>query len=156
MVYLNLLDALARKPGCDKGSYQEADGRNWQVFALTSFGAHWHLLVGYKRPRRLEEYSGVEGMRDDVFIFQRLWSARVVTERKAWELLSLVDQIHDWGVTHFRDRVIRHLRPWHEFSDARYKKHAELLRDLPEPYIDEKTKEVIWQLYTLELPAWAD
>jgi len=39
----------------------------------------------------------------------------VVTERKAWELLFMVDQIHIWGVTDFRDFVIHHLKPWHEF-----------------------------------------
>ncbi|KAK0619141.1 hypothetical protein B0T14DRAFT_429225 [Immersiella caudata] len=156
MVYLNMLEALALKPGCEEGSYQEVDGRNWQVFALTSFGAHWHVLVGYKRPRRADEYAGFEGMSDEVFIFQRLWSARVVTERKAWELLSLVDQIHEWGVTHFRDRVIRHLRRWHDFSDASYKKNAEALLTVPEPYVDTETGELIWSLLDPELPDWAD
>lgn len=38
-----------------------------------------------------------------------------MTERKAWELLSLVDQIHLWGVTDFRNFVIQHLKPWHDF-----------------------------------------
>ena len=86
MVYLDILDALARRPDCD--DYQKGDGRNSQVFALTSFGAHWHILVGYKRPRRTEEYAGTEGMSKEVYVstenalppvsyFQRI---RVLTE----------------------------------------------------------------------------
>jgi hypothetical protein len=43
--YLNMLDNLARTPG-PVGSvkpYQTKTSHKYQVFALTSFGAHWHL-----------------------------------------------------------------------------------------------------------------
>src|SRR6266487_2000986 len=53
-------------------------------------------------------------------VFQRVWSARVVNERTAWELLSLVDQIHLWAFTDFRTFVLNHLRPWHKFCDDNY------------------------------------
>lgn len=36
--------------------------------------------------------------------------------RKAWELLSLVDQIHLWGATDFRNSIIQYLKQWHEFG----------------------------------------
>ncbi|KAI9041899.1 uncharacterized protein KD926_006445 [Aspergillus affinis] len=122
-VYLDLLDALTRQPGKlgkKKGHYQPARTRLNQVFVLTSFGAHWNILVGYKRPRLAKEYAGHEGLSDSVYIFQNIWSGRVMTQRKAWELLCLVDQIHLWGVTDFRDSVMQCVRPWHEFGRICY------------------------------------
>ncbi|KAJ5167275.1 uncharacterized protein N7482_006056 [Penicillium canariense] len=129
-VYLDMLDNLARKPGIAGGNnrpYQTAQSCNHQVFVLTSFGAHWHILVGYKRPRLEKEYAGHRGLSDSVYVFQRIWSSRVVTKRKAWELLSLVDQIHSWGVTDHRDFVIRHLKAWHAFGRLCYISDAEFL-----------------------------
>lgn len=43
-----------------------------------------------------------------------------MTMRKAWELLSLVDQIHLWGVTDFRSSITQYLKQWHEFSRMCY------------------------------------
>jgi hypothetical protein len=68
--YLDMLDNLARKPG-PVGSpkvYQTKTSHEYQVFALTSFGAHWHLLVGYQRPRQKEEYAGTDGLSDTVYV----------------------------------------------------------------------------------------
>lgn len=68
--YLDLLDDLARRPG-PVGSpkpYQTATSYQYQVFALTSFEAHWHPLVSYRRPRQAEEYAGVEGVSDTVHV----------------------------------------------------------------------------------------
>ena len=123
-VYLDMLDRLSRCPAeigdTNSSAYQTAGSRNTQVFVFTSFGTHWHILVGYKRPRLKREYAGREGMSESVYVFQRIWSARVVTEREAWELISLIDQIHLWGVTDHRDFVIQHLKPWHEFAEECY------------------------------------
>ncbi|KAH8777841.1 hypothetical protein F5883DRAFT_696769 [Diaporthe sp. PMI_573] len=122
-VYLDLLDNLARqlgKAGEKNGRYQTDQSRNSQVFVYTSFGAHWHVLVGYKRPRLAREHAGHQGLSESVYVFQRIWSSRVTTERRAWELLSLVDQIHLWGVTDFRDSIMRHLKPWHDFAKKCY------------------------------------
>jgi hypothetical protein len=69
--YLDMQDALARIPGsfeaagCD---YQFANSQNSQVFALTSFGAHWHIMVGYRRRRLKREYAGHPGMSDTVHV----------------------------------------------------------------------------------------
>ncbi|KAK4243152.1 hypothetical protein C7999DRAFT_18457 [Corynascus novoguineensis] len=123
-VYLDMLERLSKRPGgiwdSRSDAYQTVGSRNTQVFVFTSFGAHWHILVGYKRPRLKREYAGREGMSESVYVFQRIWSARAVTERKAWELISLIDQIHLWGVTDHRDFVIQHLKPWHEFAEKCY------------------------------------
>ncbi|KAJ6142839.1 hypothetical protein N7471_002292 [Penicillium samsonianum] len=129
-VYLDMLDNLARKPGASGGikrPYQTAQSCNNQVFALTSFGAHWHILVGYKRLRLEREHAGHEGLSESVYVFQRIWSGRVVTKRKAWELLSLVDQIHSWGVTEHRDSVIQHLKAWHAFGRLCYANDSQFL-----------------------------
>jgi hypothetical protein len=68
--YLDMLDDLARKPG-PVGSvkpYQTITSHYYQVFALTSFGAHWHLLVGYRRPREEDEYGGRKDMSETVYV----------------------------------------------------------------------------------------
>ena len=69
--YLDLLDSLGRKPGNtgqQNGTYQTDQSRNSQVFVFTSFGAHWHILVGYKRPRLKREYAGSQGMSNSVYV----------------------------------------------------------------------------------------
>ncbi|KAJ3494309.1 hypothetical protein NLG97_g4161 [Lecanicillium saksenae] len=69
--YLDLLDELAREPGkADPipSPYQEGYTHNAQIFALTSFGPHWHIMVGYKRMRRKEEYAGTPGMSKCVYL----------------------------------------------------------------------------------------
>ena len=79
----------------------------------------------------------------------------MVTERKAWELLSLVDQIHLWGATQFRDRVISHLKAWHELADACYAGTVEfMMQELPEPCMDKATNKLNWKLPLLDLPEW--
>lgn len=70
-VYLDLLDDLSRrpeKPGEQQVQYQTDQSRNSQVFVYTSFGAHWHILVGYKRPRLPREYAGYQGVSDSVYV----------------------------------------------------------------------------------------
>lgn len=56
----------------------------------------------------------------DLQVFQRIWSARVMDEKAAWQLISLVDQIHAWAITDFRTFVLEHLRPWHKFCNDNY------------------------------------
>ena len=62
--YLDLLDNLARWPGPVEPAkpYQTPASHHYQVFALTSFGAHWHPLVGYRRPREAKEHAGLNGI----------------------------------------------------------------------------------------------
>jgi hypothetical protein len=71
--YLDLLDKLALLPG-DRSSlsgiYQTDWSHNNQVFCYTSFGSHWHVLVGYKRPRLQREHAGLKGMSESVYVRQ--------------------------------------------------------------------------------------
>lgn len=69
--YLDMLDALARVPGppdAEDRDYQFDESQNTQVFALTSFGAHWHVMVGYRRPRLKREHAGHPGMSKTVYV----------------------------------------------------------------------------------------
>lgn len=68
--YLNMLDLLARVPGtCAKSKrYQTERSHDFQVFVFTSYGAHWHVLVGIKHPRLPEQHAGVEGMSEDITV----------------------------------------------------------------------------------------
>lgn len=71
--YLDMLDHLARRPG-QVGSvrpYQTTTSHHYQVFVLTSFGAYWHLLVGYRRPRQSAEHAGADGMSETVYVSSR-------------------------------------------------------------------------------------
>lgn len=53
-------------------------------------------------------------------VFQKVWSGRINNERNAWELISLVDQIHQYAVTHFRSFVMQHLNEWHRYCAENY------------------------------------
>lgn len=64
--------------------------------------------------------QGIPQLTKAIQVFQRIWSARVTNERAAWELLSLIEQIHNWAITTFRTFVIEHLKPWHKFCDNNY------------------------------------
>lgn len=161
-VYLDMLERLSKRPGkawdSSSNEDQTVGSRNSQVFVFTSFGAHWHILVGYKRPRLKSEYAGHEGMSKSVYIFQRIWSARVVTERKAWELISLIDQIHLWGVTDHRDFVIQHLKPWHAFAEECYARDVENTLGYVDTSgcLDSKTESQQWTVPSMcvRLPEW--
>jgi hypothetical protein len=66
-----MLDRLSKvpgKPGELDGAYQAEGSRNSQVFVFTSFGAHWHILVGYRRPRLAREHAGMSGMSKTVYV----------------------------------------------------------------------------------------
>ncbi|KAF4450384.1 hypothetical protein F53441_6508 [Fusarium austroafricanum] len=158
-VYLDMLDRLTRvpgKPGQFDGAYQTEDSRNSQVFVFTSFGAHWHILVGYRRQRLAREHAGHPGMSKTVYDFQRIWSGRVSIERRAWELLSLIDQIHLWGATDFRDFIIRRLKPWHEFGKRCYVNDIDFVTTSPDKSIrlNEKFHRYYFPRPCMELAEW--
>ena len=73
-----------------------------------------------------------------------------MTEQKAWELLSLVDQIYKWGVTEHRDLVISHLKEWLQYSSEIYARRAEVLKSLPGFYRGQDGR-IFWQL-----PQWGE
>jgi hypothetical protein len=68
--YLDMLDQLVRKPGPIESLrvYQTSSSHQYQVFALTSWGAYWHLLVGHRRPRLDSEHVNNPGMSDTVYV----------------------------------------------------------------------------------------
>lgn len=79
-----------------------------------------------------------------------------MTERKAWELLSFVDQIHLWGVTDFRDFVIRHLKPWHEFGKKCYVNNVDFMASVPESGMVTKDGRMTCRIPEpcIQLPEW--
>lgn len=48
--------------------YQELSQKGGQVFAITSFGSYWHILVGYKRHRSEKEHAGTPGVSEKVYV----------------------------------------------------------------------------------------
>lgn len=82
-------------------------------------------------------------------MFHRIWSGRIVTERKAWELLSLVDLIHVWGRTQHRDYVMRHLRAWDIYSRNLFLHEASAFS-----VVDTDRDWQLW-LKSVPLPTWA-
>lgn len=98
--YLDMLDDLVRQPG-PVGSprpYQTSTSHNYQVFALTSFGAYWHLLVGYKRPRLATEYADETGMSETVYVGIFFFSPSPTLNGSAIRLTSPFRYFRDCGV----------------------------------------------------------
>lgn len=89
-------------------------------------------------------------------IFQRIWSGRVTTERRAWELLSLVDQIHLWGVTSFRDSVIRHLDAWHKFGRSCYAEDVGYMNSTPAAGKIIQDGQLHYKMTIMPLPTWTE
>ena len=83
-----------------------------------------------------------------------------MTKRKAWELLSLVDQIHSWGVTEHRDSVIQNLKAWHAFGRLCYANDSQFLdqqlsTDPLKEYREEHGEPIILgPVASLELAGW--
>ena len=75
--YLNMLDHLARTPGPPDNSmsYQTERSHDFQVFVFTSFGSHWHVLVGCKHERLPEQHAGIEGMSKSVYVSDSIESS---------------------------------------------------------------------------------
>ena len=80
--YLDMIDALAQYPAVYSRFPQlketpkfsqmppiyQATGHGGQVFALTSFGSYWHILVGFKRARSSTEHAGTPGLSSSVYV----------------------------------------------------------------------------------------
>ena len=83
-----------------------------------------------------------------------------MTKRKAWELLSLVDQIHSWGVTEHRDFVIQHLKAWHAFGKLCYANDFQYLEKQlgSDPFKEHREEHgesrVLVPVASLQLAAW--
>src|ERR1700760_3247007 len=86
-------------------------------------------------------------------MFQRVWSGDVDIESNAFELLSLLDQIHLWSITAYRTFVIDHLRAWHAACEQNYYLEWDTIYDLGD---NKKRARVLEAGTDLALPNWAD
>lgn len=73
--YLDMLHSLGQHPAQKEfniqvdGTIYQSSGDKAQVFAFTSFGAHWHILVGYRRRRAKNEHAGTPGLSENVYVW---------------------------------------------------------------------------------------
>ena len=65
-------------------------------------------------------------------------------------MLFLVDQIHDWAITQFREFVLQHLKPWHEFCEENY------LFDWDSVYNKGRKRKRTCEEDHLQLPDWVE
>ena len=85
--YLDMLDELSRVPG-PVGSprgFQTDTSHNNQAFALTNYGAHWHLLLPFKKPREEDQHANAEGLSENAYV-----SALPLTELLVWNTNGLI------------------------------------------------------------------
>ena len=86
----------------------------------------------------------------------KIWSGSIETERGAWELLTLVDQIHDWAVETFRNFVIQHLKSWHSYCDANYLLDWDIDDPNSKKPQSKKRKREVHEDEDVSLPKWCD
>ena len=79
-----------------------------------------------------------------------------MTEQKAWELLSLIDQIHIWGVTEHRDFVKTLLREWHDYCSDTYEEHVKILGPIMPGLSILPDGRYHLQIPIYKLPSWVD
>ena len=175
--YLTMLDHLARKPGPPRMGmhYQTERSHDFQVFAFTSIGSHWHVLVGCRHNRLPEQHAGAPGMSKTVSVscvprlvviteitddlgqlFRKIWSGSIETQWGAWKLLSLIDQIHQWARTTFRDFVIKHLEAWHAYSNENFLLNWDTDDENSKKPQSRKKKRELHDGQDLKLPKWCD
>ncbi|GAM43803.1 hypothetical protein TCE0_060f18913 [Talaromyces pinophilus] len=107
--YLAMLDDLARNPD-NVAEYQTEDSSRYQLFAFTSCGSYWQVYVAWNLLDRCH--------------VETIWEGDVKEFSRAFDLICIVDQIHDYAVNNHRPFVMRHLEAWH----ARHEKSLEPVR----------------------------
>lgn len=120
---LAMLDDLVRKP--DRlGEYQSAKSNQFQLFGFTSVAHHWRVYVAFEKHGECVSDSApllhVRRPPPDLTELipappqhvETLWQGDVTNATQALELLFIVDQIHFWAVTQYRNFVAAHLLPW--------------------------------------------
>ncbi|KAI5456645.1 hypothetical protein BGZ63DRAFT_467840 [Mariannaea sp. PMI_226] len=98
MTYLAMLDDLVRNPD-NVAEYQTEDSSRYQLFAFTSCGSYWEVYIAWK----LCDSCHVE----------TIWEGDVKIWPKAFELICIMDQVHDYAVNNHRPFVMKHLEAWH-------------------------------------------
>ncbi|KAL1857448.1 hypothetical protein VTK73DRAFT_8093 [Phialemonium thermophilum] len=96
--YLAMLDDLARNPD-NVAEYQTEDSSKYQLFAFTSCGSYWEVYIAWNFLNSCH--------------VETIWEGDVKEFSRAFDLICIVDQIHDYAVKHHRPFVMRHLEAWH-------------------------------------------
>ncbi|KAH6847829.1 hypothetical protein B0I37DRAFT_152234 [Chaetomium sp. MPI-CAGE-AT-0009] len=109
--YFAMLDDLARNRD-NVAEYQTTHSSKSELFAFTSRGPYWEVYLAWKRYGRC--------------YMERAWEGDVQDVSRAFELLCIVDQLHDY-VDDDCEFVMRHLEAWH----ARREKSLEPGRSFP-------------------------
>ncbi|KAI1330461.1 hypothetical protein F5Y16DRAFT_396428 [Xylariaceae sp. FL0255] len=96
--YLAMLDDLARDPN-DVTRYQSNESAKYQMFALTSCASYWQVFIAWKHL--------------DTCYVETIWEGDVKIWKHAFDLICIVDQIHDYAAHQHRPYVTKHLDAWH-------------------------------------------
>lgn len=149
MIALAMLDKLVRNPN-NMAKYQTKESWRFQVFAFTACGPIWRLYSARKgRDAGVSSLSYVSWCHlliltsMETASWEQIWEGDVRMTTSAFELLYLVDQIHNYIVNDHRRFVVRHLKAWYARHKAlsrttgdtaeqpewfRLKKHSDMLR----------------------------
>lgn len=96
--YLAMLDDLVRDPN-NVAEYQANESSRYQLFAFTSCGSYWQVFVAWN-------------FLDSCFV-ETLWEGDVKNFRDAFDLICIVDQIHDYAKNQHRPFIMKHLEAWY-------------------------------------------
>ncbi|KAK4145487.1 uncharacterized protein C8A04DRAFT_10624, partial [Dichotomopilus funicola] len=113
--YLAMLDDLARNPD-NVAEYQTTESSKYQLFAFTSCGSYWEVYVAWK-------------FLDDCFV-ETIWKGDVKQFSRAFDLICIIDQIHEYAAKHHREFVMKHLEAWH----TRHEKSQDAKEYLPDAF----------------------
>ncbi|KAI8943533.1 hypothetical protein NX059_001529 [Plenodomus lindquistii] len=97
-----MLDDLARDP-LNISEYQSQESEHYQLFGFTSCGPDWKVYIAWK-------------FLDNCHA-ETIWEGDVTDFSRAYELICLVDQVHDFAANQHREFVIKHLQPWLELAE---------------------------------------
>lgn len=129
--YLAMLDDLVRNPD-NVTEYQTEDSSKYQFFALTSCGSFWEVYLAWNFLDRcvslIDPESPCTAHHGVAFAYmytkqhvETIWEGDVKDFSRAFDLICIVDQIHDYALQVHRPFVMRHLEAWH----ARHEKFLE-------------------------------
>ncbi|KAG7293521.1 hypothetical protein NEMBOFW57_003573 [Staphylotrichum longicolle] len=96
--YLAMLDDLVRDPD-NVAEYQTEDSKKYQLFAFMSCGSYWEVYIAWNF--------------FDSCLVETIWQGDVKEFTGAYDLICIVDQIHDYAVNDHREFVMKHLEAWH-------------------------------------------
>ncbi|KAI1853511.1 hypothetical protein JX265_004159 [Neoarthrinium moseri] len=97
-MYLAMLDDLARNPD-NVAKYQTEESSKHQLFAFVSCGSDWQVFIAWN----MEGSINVE----------TIWEGDVKKFTAAFDLICIVDQIHEYAIHQHREFVMKHLEAWH-------------------------------------------